>query len=431
MKRRRLSFGVIVAVMVLAAALAACSADETDDPGFVHIEEGAAETRLAQTALALSTPTDTPDPNPTPFDTPVPYVRPTDPPEMDGDTVITRVGSDEITLNEYRKRVRFDRYRLLYPIAKLAEKYGTQQLFDLTNEDNWYVSSLFTTLADSYSFGGQSHRVMIVESIAAQEARRRGIEVETARYDAKMAEWLGLQVGDAGALPADFDARYEEFVAGIDTFAGMSEEEFRRIIRDQTLYDQLRFEIQQEADINAGESRVGVQVQDLIVATEAEAQTIADRLRAGEALRDIALSLGYQQTNPNTERVVSAGDDTLPETLVDQILSAGQGAVIGPEPLADGWYVAKVGAQVNDMITPEEIDAIRRDYFLNWVETQMDDPAMVEDFDNWMAYTPQEPLPRDVSPLMREENMRLPADTGDPLFPDLEDPTDTPEAASD
>lgn len=431
MKRRRLSFGVIVVVMVLAAALAACSADETDDPGFVHIEEGAAETRLAQTALALSTPTDTPDPDPTPFDTPVPYVRPTDPPDMDGDAVITRVGSDEITLNEYRKRVRFDRYRLLYPVAKLAEKYGTQQLFDLTNEDNWYVSSLFTTLADSYSFGGQSHRVMIVESIAAQEARRRGIEVETPRYDAKMAEWLGLQVGDAGALPAEFDARYDEFVTGIDTFAGMTEEEFRRIIRDQTLYDQLRFEIQREADINAGGARVGVQVQNLVVATEAEAQTIADRLRAGEALRDIALSLGYQQVNPDTERVVSAGDDTLPETLINQILSAGQGAVIGPEPVADGWYVAKVGAQVNDMITPEEIDAIRRDYFLKWVEAQMDDPAMVEDFDNWMAYTPQEPLPRDVSPLMREENMRLPADTGDPLFPNVEDPTGTPESASD
>lgn len=429
MKRRHLSFGVIV--VVLAAALAACSADETDDPGFVHIEEGAAETRLAQTALALSTPTDTPGPNPTPFDTPVPYVRPTDPPDMDGDTVITRVGSDEITLDEYRKRVRFDRYRLLYPIAKLAEKYGTEQLFDLTNEDNWYVSSLFTTLADSYSFGGQSHRVMIVESIAAQEARRRGIEVETLRYDAKMAEWLGLQVGDGGTLPAEFDARYAEFVAGIDTFAGMTEEEFRRIIRDQTLYDQLRFEIQQEADINAGESRVGVQVQDLIVATEAEAQTIADRLRAGEALRDIALSLGYQQANPDTERVVSAGDDTLPDAVIDMVLKAGQGAVIGPEPVTDGWYVAKVGAQVNDMITPEEIDAIRRDYFLNWVEAQMDDPAMVEDFDNWMAYTPQEPLPRDVSPLMREENMTLPADTGDPLFPNVEDPTGTPDAARD
>ncbi len=67
------------------------------------------------------------------------------------------------------------------------------------------------------------------------------------------------------------------------------------------------------------------------------------------------------------------------------------------------------------MLNPEDIDALREDNFLNWIEGQMDDPAVVEDLFDWVVYTPQEPLPRDVSPLMSEENFTIPEDSGDVL----------------
>lgn len=417
MKQRSVMIGVVLGIMILAGGLAACSSQsDSDTPGFIHIEEGAAETEVAQTAAALRNPTATPGPTPTPTLTATPYVRPTDDPAVDGDTVITRVGNDEITLAEYRRRVRFDRYRLLFPIVKLAEKYGTEELLDLTRQENWYLTSLFTTLADSYSLGVQSHRIMVIESIAFQEARRRGLEVDPYRFDAKLGEWLGVQVGEGGKLPPEFDTRYEEFIAGIETYADMTEEEFRRIVRAQTLYDQLEFLIGQEADINtSSEATVGVKVQDIMVQNQAEAELIAMRLQDNEPLRDIAQSLGYQPATEDTDRTLRRGDEALPDYVLEAVFQAQPGDVIGPVRIPEGWYVAKVGTEVVDMLSPQDVEALRHEYFLDWVEAQMDDPDLVVDYDNWLSHTPQEPLPHDVSPLLRDENVTLPETTPDPF----------------
>lgn len=414
MNRRKMMIRVVVLLLVVAGILTACGSDDGSDSGFVHIEEGGTETAEAQTAVAMVTPTESSPTTPVP--TAAPYAIPTDSPDIDPETVITRVGSEDITLEDYRKRVRFERYRYLYPIVKLAEKYGTEELFDLTNDSNWYLSSVFATLADSYSFGSQVHRVMVIESIAEQEARRRGMEVNPQRFDSTVAQWLGLQVGAAGQMPPEFDQRYAEFIDGIDTYANMSEEEFRRIIRDQTLYNQLKYEIQLETEIDAsGETVVGVTMQDMIVTSESEAEIIAQRLAEGESLFEIAVSLGYAPSGDDIERVIRLGGEDLPSSVIDMIFDAKQGDVLGPVFVIDGWYVGKVGTQVIDMLNPEDIDALREDNFLKWVESQMDDPAVVEDQIDWVMYTPQEPLPRDVSPLMSDENFTIPEASQDLL----------------
>ncbi len=426
MKQRSVVIGLLLGAVIVAGGLVACSSEsDSGSPGFIHIEEGAAETEIARTAAALRNPTATPGPTLTPSLTPTPYVRPTDDPAIARDSVITRVGTAEITLADYRKRVRFDRYRLLFPIVKLAEKYGTENLLDLTRDENWYVASLFATLADSYSLGVQSHRIMVIEHLASQEARRRGLEVDPYRFDANMGEWLGVQVGEGGTLPPEFDARYDEFIAGIETYAGMTEEEFRRIVRAQTYYDQLAFLIGQEADINAaGETTIGVQVQDIVVQDRVEAETIARRLLGNEPLRDIAQSLGYQPVTEDTDRTLRRSDDTLPDHVLETIFLASQGDVVGPMRIPEGWYVAKVGREVVDMLAPADIEELRQQHFLDWIEAQMDDPDLVEDYDNWVSHTPQEPLPQDVSPLLRDENVILPEGMPDPfgLEPDSLEP---------
>jgi hypothetical protein len=40
----------------------------------------------------------------------------------------------------------------------------------------------------------------------------------------------------------------------------------------------------------------------------------------------------------------------------------------------------------------------------------MDDPEFVVDYDNWFDLIPQDPLPRDISPLLHDENFILPDD---------------------
>jgi len=101
---------------------------------------------------------------------------------------------------------------------------------------------------------------------------------------------------------------------------------------------------------------------------------------------------------------VRRSDTTLTDEVKNALFSAQPGEVVGPFALQEGWYVGKVSQQMIDFLSPEEIDTLRQQHFLDWVEGQMDDPAVVTDYQNWIDDTPQDPLPQDVSPLLRDEN---------------------------
>lgn len=409
MRRRSVVWGLALAGMLLVALLAACGSTEPGDSGVVVVEDGASETQIAQTAWARQHPTTTPGPSPTPLATLAPYVVPTNAPDVDTTQVITRVGTDDITLEDYQERVRFERWLPLRRLAHQVETQGIEQTLDLTLSDNQNTLALFATLADSYSFGAQVQRILVVEAIATQEAIRRGLEIDPTQFDAKLALYLGLSVGEGGQLPPEFDEAYAAFLSEMKTYTGMTEEDFRHVVRAQTLYDELKFLISQEPGaVQTGQVNVGVSVQDILVGSEADADQVIARLNAGEEMTGIAASLGLTSSNGETSRTIRSGDPALPADVVNAVFAAGQGDVIGPFDLAEGWYVAKVGQDIFDVPQPEDLDAMRQQYFLDWVEAQMDDPAYTVDNGNWIEHTPQEPLPRDVSPLLREENMVLP-----------------------
>lgn len=424
----------LLLVMIVGIALAACSSEEKTPAGFVFVDESGTETAVALTAWAQTNPSPTAEPFATPTPTSTPYTIPTPAPDYDGSKVITRVGNEDITLDEYRQHVRFDRYRYLYGLVKLVEKYGPAKILDLTKSENDYVAALVNTLADSYSFGAQSQRLMVIERIVMQEALRRGIEVDPALFDAKMAEYLGLVVGDGGKLPPEFDQRYPEFIQGLNTYAGMSEEEFRKIVRARALYDQLEMIISHEPDvIPQDQKEVGVQVQDAVVPLEKDAQAIAVRLQAGEMLRSILTSLGYQPGDTGTtddSHVVRRSDSALTDEIKTALFSAQPGEVVGPFALNEGWYVGKVSQQMIDILSPEEIDTLRQQHFLDWIEGQMDDPEVVKDYQNWVDDTPQDPLPQDVSPLLRDENFIRPANQVQEALESTPSPTPEPTPAS-
>lgn len=426
MNRRFLSIGSAIGLVIV--LLAGCSSGGgSATPAFIHIEEGVEETAVALTATARANPTPTPGPSPTPTATSTPYAIPTNPPDFDGSTVITTVGRQALTLSDYQKHVRFDRYRLLYPVVKLAERNGVTRTLDLTRAENQYLVSLFTTLADSYSFGRQSRRLMVIDAVIEQEARRRGIEVDPNQFNAKLLSFLGLIVGEKGQMPPEFEERYAEFLQGLRTYAAMSEEEFRKIVRARTLYDQLEFVIGHEPGaVNISQqTRVGVQVRDIILSDYMTALLVAGRVRNGESLHDVAASLGFERPAQDW-RVLRWGEQGITDEIRQAIYRAAPGEVIGPLPTGQSWYVAQVGTEVHDVPSPEDVDALRQQHFLNWIEGRMTDPTYVVDYENWLPYTPQEPLPRDVSPLLRDENFTLPENmpTYEELF-GLSEPTPT------
>ena len=414
MKRRSVMVFVLMMIGVLGAA---CSTNDSEGSHVILVEDGVEETQTAQTAWARENASATPGSTPTPAPTGTPYVIPTNEPEVDPETVIARVGNEEITLGQYQKYVRFERWFRLYQLARLVEKHGVEDILDLRKPENTVVSSLFTTLADSFSFGAQVERIMIIDAITLQEAIRRGLDVNPQQFDARLVQYLGMTVGQDAALPPGFDEAYDEFIRQMDIYTGLSEEEFRKIVRARTLYTQLEFLISHEPEAvpSTQEARVGMEVQDMIVPSMEDATTIAQRMRDGEALRDVALSLGYTPTSDDESRLLRWSDPDLSSEVLEAIFLADLGGVVGPIAIPQGWYVARVIREVYDVLSPQDIEALRKQYFLDWVEAKMDDPEYVVDYDNWIEYTPQEPLPQDVSPLLRDENVILPENSENPF----------------
>lgn len=418
-------FVVLIAWSVIALALGACSSDGGSENGVVHVEDPG--TPAPQTTARLSA---TPGPSPTPTVTSTPYSIPTNAPDFDGSTVIARVGSQAITLEQFQKQVRFERWYRLYQLAKIVEREGVEQVLDLRRPENASLISLFGTLADSNSFGIQVERIMIIDAIALDEARRRGLEVNPAQFESRLGQYLSMTVGADGKLPPEFDAAYEEFVRQMKIYTGMTEEEFRRIVRARTLYSQLEFLMGQQPEaVAAQEARIGKNVRDIIVSSEEQAQDVIARLEAGEAMRDIATSLGFTADSEDSERLLRWSDTSAPAAVKEAVFNAAPDSVVGPIPTEQGWYVAVVGDEVFDVPLPSELEEMRKQYYLDWVESRMDDPEYVVEYDNWFEYIPQEPLPRDVSPLFHDENIILPETGSDPFgvedVPEATPPTPT------
>ena len=230
---------------------------------------------------------------------------------------------------------------------------------------------------------------------------------------------MGVSVGTGGALPPGFEDDYAAFLGEMRTYTGMTEEEFRRMIRARVYYNQLKFLIGQEPGaVSASETvNIGRSVEDILVGTEAAAADVARAAACGRVDGrcrrvvgpDDHHRAGVAHRAPLRPGAAGRGPDA--------IFDAGADEVVGPFALPEGWYVARVGREVFEVPSPQEVDAMRERYFLDWVEGRMDDPSYTEDYENWFDYIPQEPLPQDVSPLLREENMHLP--TVPPLPPGL------------
>jgi len=341
-----------------------------------------------------------------------PYQIPDNPPGVDESLVITEVYDRAITLADFQQRVRFERWYVLNQLVQQIEKHGTEKVLDLTNPDNAWVLSLFVTLADSQSLGTQVQRIMIIEEIALHEAAERGMEPDPYLYDAKLAQFLGMTLGAGGALPPEFADAYPGFLDQMARYTGMDEQDLFDIVRARTLYTQLEFEIGQSPEaipLDAAPT-LGIQIQDIVLTSEDEANDVVAGLQSGMSLLDIATALGFTPTGDETMRVVRPNDRSLTEAMRDAIFDAEPGDIVGPIEFEQGWWVAVVGNEVMGALTPTDIEEMRKQFFLTWIENQMDDETIVIDYANWLEYVPEDPLPKDVSPYLVDENVIFPED---------------------
>lgn len=407
-------------LLFLLVLLGACG----DRPKPTIVSQGRFVTETAVAILATTNAPPTAGPSPTPTSTSTPYMTATPFPNADPELVVAKVGSREVTLSKFQARVRYERWLPLYGLARVVERRGPETVLNLSLPENAQILALLYTLnSDPQAFGAQVMNALLTELVVLREASLRDLEMPQTVFDGRMAARIGVDLGQNGARPPEWDAAYDKFIADMQLYTGMTEAMFVDSMRALAFYDELNRIIGPQAEIPLRDI-TAVNVQDLILDSQEQALEAADRLRSGENILSIASSFGLQvrEGENASQRTITRNKEGLPPEIITAIFNASPNDVLGPIATTSGWYVARVVDTTLDILQPSDIESARNEYFRQWIVQRLEDSNYTIDYDNWRDFVPTDPLPHDVSPLMHDENFTLPDDP----FASGDEPTPTP-----
>jgi parvulin-like peptidyl-prolyl isomerase len=347
-------------VVLLAVMVTGCGAG--GEP--IVVVEGAAETDVAATAYyedatataeAALLPTDVPPPTATPF------IRPTDDPAVDGDTVIATVAGHDITVEEFRSRVRYERWRAL---ATLVENIETANLTpeDISNPQNAMaptVIGVLFTLADPQGFGDSVLTQMLRERIMHQEYLDRDLGANTALYNNLWLSLIGLEPTGDGSMPDNLDAAQQAYMDRVAPYSAIREVDlrFRTTVRSEQ--QRLLDVVGAEADYDPR----ALEVHHILVETEAEAEEILDLLNDGTDFATLAKerSLDLSARGNGGELGFFTVDEVV-ASFAEAAFGAAVGELVGPVESEFGFHVIEVldqefAVEVQRILLETEADA--------------------------------------------------------------------------
>lgn len=204
-----------------------------------------------------------------------------------GETVL-QVGDRSFSLSYMERRIQYSVAQTGY---ELPDNLTNAQLQQLVGS---LVDQLITSVED--------------EELTRQGAHEMGIGATEEEIDNEIAQSQGL---GADADPEEFRTAYREAVRS----SGLSTEDFRDIMEASVLETKIRDKFLEEAPDSAEQ----VQFQLILVATEEEAQSVIDRLDAGEDFGDLAKELSLDTATKDQGGV---RDWTPLRTLLDEVQEA-------------------------------------------------------------------------------------------------------------
>lgn len=167
------------------------------------------------------------------------------------------------------------------------------------------------------------------------------------------------------------------------------------------------------------EQLTSVNVQHILVATEEEAQTVIERLNAGEDFATVAreVSLDYRTRGHGGDsglllaRLAEPGfyaqADVL-STIGDAVFAAQPGDFVGPIETARGFYVLEVQEFSTRPPTTQEAETQRSNYASDWQDQQLESDRVEQtDFWTWDEYIPDDPIPSAVSEQLKSLDAEL------------------------
>jgi len=209
---------------------------------------------------------------------------------------------------------------------KFALKYYADRLFLYAQQQQG--SGISLTIAEQALI-----RVLEEEALIELIAKEKGITVSDEEITTEIAAQLGVPVGGAGST---FDTLYRQRLSTVS----MDNATYRRYTEAQVWQSKLGDAYKAEL----GDTSEAVTLRTVVVATQAEATAVADRIKGGENLGTIAQTLSTDPTSRQRDGLMDAEPARLlPETVRTAIEGKAAGdEVIGPIEVSGSFWVFRV-----------------------------------------------------------------------------------------
>lgn len=225
---------------------------------------------------------------------------------------------------------------------------------DLEREFERYQQN--TTITDETALREQVLDTLIEQEVIAQSAGEVGVTVTTEEVDAEMQGLRNAARDDAG---------WEQFLSQ----NGYTEAEMRDAQRDSLVTQRVRNTLMQPYE---GEVEQ-VQARHILVSTEAAAQSLLDRLNAGEGFEALAQEASVDSTTRNDGGNLGwfTRDELTDPRLAEVAFELSPGQIAGPIETSLGFHIIQTTERGERVIEPERLPLLSETVFSRWLAEQM------------------------------------------------------------
>ncbi len=368
---------------------------------------------------------------------------------------VAKVDGDVVHMGEFQTAVRYQRYQL---VARYSQAYQSYLLFASEPQLSAYVEqqlqSIAAQLSDSESLGRQVLNDLIDDRLIRQEAARRGLTVSAAEVEARMQELFGFYPNgtptptvtptglptdvvpptatvdpteralwtptptvtptatlaptetatpgpSATPLPsatpytaAGYATEVAKYAGDIQKVANISEADLRRQVESQIYREKLTAAIGAEVPATAEQ----VHARHILVADEALAVVIVEKLKAGEDWSRLAADFSLDTSNKNQGGDLGwfAADGSMVAEFETAAFATAVGSISAPVHTQFGWHIIQVLAREQHPLDEVQLSSRRDKAFSDWLAAQRaatsaDGKPLVEIYDVWSKHVPTEP----------------------------------------
>jgi parvulin-like peptidyl-prolyl isomerase len=148
--------------------------------------------------------------------------------------------------------------------------------------------------------------------------------------------------------------------------------------------------------------------QTILVATESLAKDLKQRAEKGEDFAALVCAHSLDKNAGNGGDLGYVDPFTLPDEVANAIQASSGYGLLGPIATKQGFEIIQYEDRKTNVPNLEQVGAAQTRAYNTWLSAKASSNDVVTLNQIWQQAIPADPLPRDVSPLMREERFGLP-----------------------